>query len=74
MSTTLHYLLEHPKLEKRVKELGGILEVPALPDLYLKIRDVMNSPSGNSQKASQLISKDPSLVMKVLKTVNSPAY
>jgi HD-like signal output (HDOD) protein len=72
--TTLNYLLDHPKLNERINSLGRPLEVPVLPDLYVKLRDLINSPTGNSQKASELISKDPSLVMKVIKTVNSPAY
>lgn len=70
----MNFLLDHPKLNKRLQELGGMPEVPALPDLYVRLRDVINSPGGNSQKASDLLSKDPSLVLKVLKTVNSPAY
>ena len=71
---SLNYLLDHPKLNARMELLGGVPEVPALPDLYVKLRDLVNSPSGTSQKAAELIAKDPALVMKVLKTVNSPAY
>lgn len=70
----MKYLLDHPKLEARFATLGGIPEVPTLPDLYVRIRELVNSPSGNSQKIADIIAKDPSLVMKVIKTVNSPAY
>lgn len=70
----MKYLLDHPKLEARFTALGGIPEVPTLPDLYVRIRELVNSPSGNSQKIADIIAKDPSLVMKVIKTVNSPAY
>lgn len=70
----MKYLLDHPKLEARFAALGGIPEVPTLPDLYVRIRELVNSPSGNSQKIADIIAKDPSLVMKVIKTVNSPAY
>lgn len=61
-------------MEARLAILGGIPEVPTLPDLYVRVRELVNSPSGNSQRVADVISKDPSLVMKVLKTVNSPAY
>lgn len=72
--TALNYLLDHPVLNARLEAMGGTIEVPALPDLYMRLRDLIKSPTGNAQKAAELIGKDPSLVMKVLKTVNSPAY
>ena len=71
---SMNYLLDHPKLNAKMQQLGGIPEVPALPDLYLKLRDLVNSPNGTSQKAAELIGRDPALAMKVLKTVNSPVY
>ncbi len=70
----MNYLLSHPKLEKKLRELGSAPEVPALPELYIRIREIINSPAGSSAQASELISKDPSLVMKILRTVNSPAF
>lgn len=70
----MKYLLDHPKLEARLATLGGIPEVPALPDLYVRVRELVNSPMGNSQKIADTIAKDPSLVMKVLRTVNSSAF
>jgi len=70
----VNFLLDHPRLNQRLQDLGGLPEVPALPELYVRLRELINAPGGNSQKVSELLSKDPSLVMKVLKTVNSSAY
>lgn len=70
----MKYLLNHPRLNFKLQALSGELEVPALPDVYLKIRQIIESEKGDAKKASEVLTKDPSLVMKVLKAINSAAY
>lgn len=73
MSTT-RFLLTHPVLEKRLVELGNKVEIPALPEVYLRLRDIINSPSGNAARIASLLANEPGLSMKILHIVNSPAF
>lgn len=68
------YLLTHPVLEARIEALGGKIEIPALPELYMRLRDIINSPTGNAFKIAALLANEPALSMKILRTVNSPIF
>lgn len=67
------FLLPHPALERRMAVLGTI-EIPTLPDLYMRVRDIIESPNGSAVKVAALLANEPGLSMKILRTVNSPAY
>ena len=68
------FLLTHPKLEQRMASLGGKIEIPSLPDLYMKVRAVIDSPNGSAIKVAALLASEPGLSMKILRMVNSAAY
>lgn len=68
------FLLTHPALEKRMQSLGGKLEIPALPELYMQVRAIIENPNGNASKVAAVLANEPGLSMKILRTVNSPAY
>jgi HD-like signal output (HDOD) protein len=63
------------------REEGGVREMvssevklASFPDIYFKIRQVLDSPLSTSAQVADIISKDTSLAAKLLKLVNSPFY
>lgn len=63
------------------REEGGVEELvdsevklASFPDIYFKIRQVLDSPVSSSSQVADVISKDTSLTAKLLKLVNSPFY
>jgi HD-like signal output (HDOD) protein len=63
------------------REEGGVREMvssevklASFPDIYFKIRQVLDSPLSTSAQVADVISKDTSLAAKLLKLVNSPFY
>lgn len=46
----------------------------SLPEVFMRIREVLSDPSSTVEEAAAIISKDPSLTAKLLKLVNSPFY
>jgi len=49
-------------------------EVASFPDIYIKLREEVESPKASVQSLSALVSQDISLAAKLLKLVNSPLY
>jgi HD-like signal output (HDOD) protein len=75
----------HPRAESMgdlfFKAEGGARDIVAsevklvsFPDIYFKIRQVLDSPSSSTSQVADVISKDTSLSAKLLKLVNSPFY
>uniref|UniRef100_I2PXY4 Putative signal transduction protein n=1 Tax=Desulfovibrio sp. U5L TaxID=596152 RepID=I2PXY4_9BACT len=63
------------------KEEGGAadlveseVKLASFPDIYFKIRQVLDSPVSTPAQVADVISKDTSLTAKLLKLVNSPFY
>lgn len=63
------------------REEGGVddlvdseVKLASFPDIYFKIRQVLDSPSSSSGQVADVISKDTSLTAKLLRLVNSPFY
>ena len=50
------------------------VKLASFPDIYFKIRQVLDSPMSTSTQVADIISKDTSLAAKLLKLVNSPFY
>lgn len=46
----------------------------SLPDVYLRLKSVIDSPNSSMADVAQVISQDPSLTARLLKMVNSPFY
>lgn len=50
------------------------VKLASFPDIYFKIRRVLDSPTSSAAQVADVISKDTSLTAKLLKLVNSPFY
>ncbi|MHC1791475.1 HDOD domain-containing protein [Solidesulfovibrio sp.] len=61
--------------EGSVKDLvASEIKLASFPDIYFKIRQVLDSPISSPSQVADVISKDTSLSAKLLKLVNSPFY
>lgn len=50
------------------------IQLASFPDIYFKIRQVLDSSTSSTAQVADVISKDTSLTAKLLKLVNSPFY
>jgi HD-like signal output (HDOD) protein len=69
----MKHLLCHPVLEKRMAEIGNF-ELPVLPEVYSALQKAVQDERNGSKEIAAIIEKDPTLVVRLLKTVNSAAY
>lgn len=53
---------------------GNRLELPTLPDLALKIRDLIDDPNVSTERIVLLLSADPVISGQIIKAANSAAY
>ncbi|GJL64006.1 MAG: hypothetical protein NPIRA04_26600 [Nitrospirales bacterium] len=49
-------------------------DLPTLPDVYLRVRDVIEDPKASMIDIAKALSIDPAMTARVLKLVNSPFY
>jgi len=54
--------------------LGEVSGLVSPPDVYVKVFDLMESPTATADDMGLIISQDPSLTARLLKIVNSPFY
>jgi HD-like signal output (HDOD) protein len=54
--------------------VGRMNEFPTLPTIYTRLLDLLGNTHTTVQDVADIISKDQSVVMKILKLVNSPLY
>ncbi len=54
--------------------LDRIRAIPPLPDTFMQISAICNSPDRTLAELSKVVEKDPMLVANILKLVNSPLY
>jgi HD-like signal output (HDOD) protein len=57
-----------------LQRIYEISEIPTLPEILLKVQELINSESGNAEFLSKIIRQDPSLSSKVLKIANSAFF
>ena len=50
------------------------VQLASFPDIYFQIIEVLNNPSSTAAHVADVVSKDSSLSVKLLKLVNSPFY
>ena len=63
------------KAEGSAKDIvSSEVKLASFPDIYFKIRQVLDSPISSTSQVADVISKDTSLTAKLLKLVNSPFY
>ncbi len=60
--------------KKLLKNLLGDYQLPAFPDVVLKTLEKIRDPNTDAHAVADVLAKDPSLTVKVLKTVNSAAF
>ena len=57
-----------------LQDMGKATELISLPDIYLKIRQLMDDPRSDIVDFADIVKVDPGLSSKVLKVVNSAYY
>ncbi len=60
--------------EAILKTLSDINKLPAIPEVVVRVLQLVNQKSGNAENLAKLINEDPSLAANVLKLVNSALY
>lgn len=67
---------EEQRLFERLKKAlnSDQLQLPALPEAALKIRQVINKSDVNSAEIIQIVQTDPTLSARLIKVANSPLY
>jgi len=60
-----------PDIEQKIQEITGLI---SLPEIYLKVRRLMDDKSSDIDDFAQVIIVDPNLSTRVLKMVNSAYF
>ena len=50
------------------------IELMSLPDVYIRLRDVITSPNSSMTDVAQVLVHDPAITARLLKLVNSPFF
>jgi len=50
------------------------LVLPSMPDIFVKIRTIVDDPKSNLSQISKIITRDPSLTARILKVSNNALY
>lgn len=53
---------------------AGDYELPSMPDIALKISSAVENPNSSSDDLARIISADPALAARLVRTANSPAF
>lgn len=53
---------------------SGTLDLPTLPDMAIKIREMIDDPNVSADKLVNLLSTDPAISAQIIKTANSAAF
>ena len=61
-------------MQKIEQQLQQVTELISLPEVYLKVRQLMKDPNSDIYDFAQVISVDPNLSTRVLKVVNSAYF
>jgi HD-like signal output (HDOD) protein len=63
-------------MPKKTINIGALLKdtIASPPHVYLKIKQTMQKPDFSFKDLAEIINYDPSLVVRILKIVNSPLY
>ncbi len=59
------------KFRREVEEIGGL---PTLPEVPMKILQLITSEKSSMDDISRIVERDPSLTVNILKVANSPYY
>ncbi len=72
-------LANKPRLDQFVSEVirdikSGALKLPMLPQVALKVRQIVDDQDSSSEDVSGIIATDPALSARLLQVANSPLY
>ena len=65
---------EHLNNEVIKEKISQMVDLPSLPDSYLKIRNVLESPSSSMRDVASIISGDMAMTAKILQLANSAFF
>jgi putative nucleotidyltransferase with HDIG domain len=54
--------------------VGGLKTLPSLPETYLEIADVLQSPTATTQRIAEIACRDPAIAVKLLQLANSAYF
>lgn len=60
-----------PSASDLVRDVGGLI---TLPDVYLRINQLVENPDSSIDDIARVISQDPSFTVRLLRVANSPLY
>lgn len=67
--------LEEKILETLKKKIeANQLVLPSMPDVFLQIKKIVDDPSSNISNIAKVITRDPSLTVRILKVANNALY
>ncbi len=61
-------------MDEALKEVHKAAKLISLPDVYLRLKSILDNPEFNMEDVAEVISKDPALTLRLLRLVNSPLY
>ena len=59
---------------RMAQRIRSIRDIPTLPQVVLKLNQMLRSPHSSTQEVAELLNSDQALALKVLKLVNSSFY
>ena len=77
LKETLNKAFEAQKMvdKRRIQKMvSGMKNLPTLPDLYLKLREVLSSSKSSFRQIADIVSQDVTVTAKVLQLVNSAFF
>ncbi|MDH5765486.1 MAG: HDOD domain-containing protein [Gammaproteobacteria bacterium] len=54
--------------------VNGVIKLISLPEIFIRVNQVMDDPNHNAKQLGDVISHDPSLTARILRIVNSSYY
>lgn len=54
--------------------VNGVIDLISLPEIFIRVNEVMEDPKHNASQLGDVISHDPSLTARILRIVNSAYY
>jgi len=54
--------------------VAGTVEVASLPEIFIRINEMVDNPHYSASDIGRMLSKDPAMTARLLKIVNSPFY
>ena len=54
--------------------VNNTIELPTMPEVLLKLNDVMSNPETSADDVAKVVAKDPAVATNILRIVNSAYY